>query len=182
MTTRSGLPTKASLNPRLVQGRVRTTALSLLALVAVAAIVVIVLLRSLGPPESVPGATGAGPGGPSAPAPSREPSISGTVTLAPALAEKLQDTAALFVILRKASGPPFAVKRFASPRFPLGYRIDAADVMMAGSPFEGEVRVSARVSQSGSAGSAQPGDLEGEHAAPVQVGSQHVNVTIARVR
>jgi hypothetical protein len=101
---------------------------------------------------------------------------------APELAGKVQDTAALFLILRKVSGPPFAVKRFASPRFPLDYRIGAADVMMAGSPFEGEVRVSARVSQSGSAGPAQPGDLEGEHAASVQVGAQRVTVTIARVR
>jgi hypothetical protein len=42
--------------------------------------------------------------------------------------------------------------------------------------------VSARVSQSGSAGPAQPGDLEGEHAASVQVGAQRVTVTIARVR
>ncbi len=182
MMTRSGLPVRASLDPRLVQGRVRTALVSLVTLLALAAIVVIVLVRSLSPPESAPGETSAAPGGPSAPAASGGPSISGTVTLAPALAGKVQDTAALFLILRKASGPPFAVKRFASPGFPLDYRIGAADVMMAGSPFEGEVRVSARVSQSGSAGPAQLGDLEGEHAAPVQVGAQRVNVTIARVR
>lgn len=170
------------MDPRLVQGRVRTAVLSLVTLVTLTAIVVIVLMRSLSPPEIAPGETSAGPGGPPAPAASGESSISGTVTLAPALAGKVQDTAVLFLILRKASGPPFAVKRFASPRFPLDYRIGAADVMMAGSRFEGEVRVSARVSQSGSAGPAQPGDLEGERAAPAQVGSQRVNVTIARVR
>jgi cytochrome c-type biogenesis protein CcmH len=166
----------------LVQGRVRTVVLSLVTLVTLTAIIVIVLMRSLSPPENTPRETGAGPGGPPAPAASGGSSISGTVTLAPALAGKVQDTAVLFLILRKASGPPFAGKRFASPRFPLDYRIGAADVMMAGSRFEGEVRVSARVSQSGSAGPAQPGDLEGEHAAPVQVGAQRVNVTIARVR
>lgn len=170
------------MDPRLVQGRVRTVVLSLVTLVTLTAIIVIVLMRSLSPPENAPRETGAGPGGPPAPAASGGSSISGTVTLAPALAGKVQDTAVLFLILRKASGPPFAVKRFASPRFPLDYRIGAADVMMAGSRFEGEVRVSARVSQSGSAGPAQPGDLEGEHAAPVQVGAQRVNVTIARVR
>lgn len=181
MTTRSGRPARASSHPRLIQGRVRTAVLSLVTLVALAAIVVIVLVRSLSPPESAPVETGAGPGRPTASS-SGGPSVSGTVTLAPELAGKVQDTAALFLILRKASGPPFAVKRFASPRFPLDYRIGAADVMMAGSPFEGEVRVSARVSQSGSAGPAQPGDLEGEHAASVQVGAQRVAVTIARVR
>jgi len=37
--------------------------------------------------------------------------------------------------------------------------------MMAGSAFDGEVRVSARLSRTGAAGPVQPGDLEGEYAA-----------------
>lgn len=182
MTIRSGRPARVSSHPRLVQGRVRTAVLSLVTLVALAAIVVIVLVRSLSPPESAPGETGAGPGGPSAPAASGGPSISGTVTLAPALAGKVRDTAVVFVIARRASGPPFAVKRVTPPRFPLAYRIGPEDVMMAGEAFDGEVRVSARVSQTGSAGPPQPGDLEGEHGAAVRIGARNVDVVIARVR
>jgi cytochrome c-type biogenesis protein CcmH len=155
---------------------------SLITLLALAAIVVVVLVRSLGPPETAPTATAGAGGGPAAPEASEQSSISGTVILAPELIGNVRDASVLFLIVRKASGPPFAVKRFSSPRFPLAYRVGAADVMMAGAPFEGEVRVSARVSQSGSAGPAQPGDLEGEHAAPVRVGSRNVDVTIARVR
>ena len=178
MTPRSRCPARAASRHSGVRGRVRTAVLSLITLLALAAIVVVVLVRSLSPPETAaPTATAAGP-----PEASEGSSISGTVILAPELAGKVREASVVFLIVRKASGPPYAVKRFPSPRFPLDYRIGAADVMMAGSPFEGEVRVSARVSQSGSAGPAQPGDLEGEHAAPVQVGARNVNVTIARVR
>ena len=182
MTPRSRCPARAASRHSAVRGRVRTAVLSLITLLALAAIIVVVLVRSLSPPETAPTATAAGSGGPAAPEASERSSISGTVILAPELVGKVREASVVFLIVRKASGPPFAVKRFPSPRFPLDYRIGAADVMMAGSPFEGEVRVSARVSQSGSAGPAQPGDLEGEHAAPVQVGAQRVNVTIARVR
>jgi cytochrome c-type biogenesis protein CcmH len=182
MTPRSRRPARAASRHKAVRGRVRTAVLSLIALLALAAIVVVVLLRSLSPPETAPTATAAGPGGPAASEASERSSISGTVTIAPELVGKVRDASVVFLIVRKASGPPFAVKRFPSPRFPLAYRVGAADVMMAGSPFEGEVRVSARVSQSGSAGPAQPGDLEGEHAAPVQVGARNVDVTITRVR
>jgi cytochrome c-type biogenesis protein CcmH len=183
MAPRSRCPARAASRNSGVRGRVRTAVVSLITLLALTAIVVVVLVRSLSPPETAaPTATAAGSGGPAAPEASERSSISGPVILAPELAGKVWEASVVFLIVRKASGPPFAVKRFPSPRFPLAYRVGAADVMMAGSPFEGEVRVSARVSQSGSAGPAQPGDLEGEHAAPVQVGARNVNVTIARVR
>jgi hypothetical protein len=98
------------------------------------------------------------------------------------LTGRIQDAAVLFIIARNAAGPPFAVKRIVSPRFPLTYRIGPEDVMMAGSPFEGEVRVSARLSRTGNAGPPEAGDLEGEHASPVPVGSRNVDILISRVR
>ena len=118
-----------------------------------------------------------------APAASPEgPAISGTLAIAPDLAGRIRDTAVVFIIARRASGPPFAVKRIAPPRFPLAFRIGPEDVMMAGEAFDGEVRVSARVSQTGTAGPPQPGDLEGEHGAAVRIGARNVDVLIARVR
>jgi hypothetical protein len=95
---------------------------------------------------------------------------------------RVQDGSVLFVIARKAAGPPFAVKRIASPRFPLAYRLGPEDAMMAGSAFEGEVRVSARLSRTGTAGPAEAGDLEGEHPVRVPVGSRDVDILISRVR
>ena len=53
------------------------------------------------------------------------------VTLAPALAAKVPDSAALFVAARdpQAPGPPFAVKRLAA-RFPIDVELTAADAML----------------------------------------------------
>ncbi len=164
-------------------GGVRTSLLSLVSLVALAAIVVIVLARNLAPPEpaSAPGAS-TQPATPGREPASGGPEIRGTITVARDLTARVQDDFVLFVIAHKAAGPPFAVKRIVSPRFPLVYRLGPEDVMMAGATFEGEVRVSARLSRTGTAGPAQPGDLEGEHAAPVQVGARDVDIVISRAR
>jgi len=154
-----------------------------LTLVALAAVVIIVLAKNLGPPEqaSPPGTQPSSETSRSVPA-SDGPEITGTITVAPDLMGRVQDGSVLFVIAHKAAGPPFAVKRVTSPRFPLPYRLGPEDVMMAGSAFEGEARVSARLSRTGAADPAQPGDLEGEHAAPVRVGARNVNIVISRVR
>jgi len=140
-------------------------------LAALAVLVVVTLIKSLTPPESASLATTAG-----------APEIRGTITLAPELAGRIDEGAVLFVIARKASGPPFAVKRIAAPRFPLVYRLGAEDVMMAGQAFDGEMQMSARVSRTGSAGPPQPGDLEGEHASSVRVAARQVDIVIARIR
>lgn len=164
-------------------GGVRTSLLSLVTLVALAAIVVVVLLRSLSPPEQAPpGAAGPSPETSQRPAASDGAEITGTITVAKELTGRIQDGSVLFVIARKAAGPPFAVKRIVSPRFPFAYRLGPEDVMMAGSTFDGEVRVSARLSRTGTAGPAQSGDLEGEHAAPVRVGGRGVDIVISQVR
>jgi len=176
-------PLRSNGGKRGCRGGVRTSVLSVVTLGAMAAIVVIVLATSLSPPEKAPP-----PSTESLPETSRRapisdgPEITGTITVARDLIGRVQDTSVLFVIARKAAGPPFAVKRIASPRFPLVYRIGPEDVMMAGSAFDGEVRVGARLSRTGSAGPAQPGDLEGEHPVPVRVGAPRVDILISRVR
>ena len=165
------------------RGGVRTSVLSALTLVALAAVVIIVLARSLAPPEqaSPPGAQPSRETSQRVPA-SDGPEITGTITVAPDLTRRVQDGWVLFVIAHKGAGPPFAVSRIVSPRFPLTYRLGPEDVMMAGSAFDGEVRLSARLSRTGAAGPAQPGDLEGEHAAPVPVGARNADIVISRVR
>ncbi len=152
---------------------VRTVVLSVVALVGLAGLAIGTLFTSLGPSERP--APGAGPaiGG---------PAISGTVSLASELRGRLSEGETLFIIAHKGPGPPFAVKRVIGPHFPLTYRLGPEDVMAAGMPFEGEVSISARLSQSGTAGPAQPSDLEGEHPGRVAVGAQGVDVVITQVR
>jgi hypothetical protein len=168
------------------RGGVRTSVLSLLTIAALVAVVVTVLATSLRSPENP---TRQPESAPSPAAPVAEPApalggpeIAGTVSIARELAGRLRDTAVLFIVARKAAGPPFAVKRIVSPRFPLAYRLGAEDLMMAGSSFEGELRISARLARLGTAEPPQPGDLEGEHPVLVRVGARNVNITIARVR
>lgn len=150
------------------------------------AIAVGVLLTSLGPPEgtapdrrSGTEATGRGSG---ATQPEGDgPAITGKITVAPELAGRVGAAHVLFIIARRGPGPPFAVKRIPDPRFPLPYRMGRENVMMAGTPFEGEVSLIARLSLAGGAGPAQPGDLEGEHPGRVTVGQGGVDIQINHV-
>ncbi|MBI4537456.1 MAG: hypothetical protein HY712_05815 [candidate division NC10 bacterium] len=100
----------------------------------------------------------------------------------PELEARAQGKAALFIIVRDAAGSLVAVRRVLEPQFPLRYRIGPEDAMISGTLLQGSVQVSARLSQSGRAGPAEPGDLEGEHPARVQAGEGQVDITLSRVR
>jgi len=165
-------------------GGVRTVALSVLALVALAGIAIGVLWNSLSPPEgSVPGSgPAAGTSGGESGGGQDGATLGGTISVTPELRGRLAAGDTLFIILRKGPGPPFAVKRIRGPQFPVRYQMGAENVMMAGTPFEGQVTVSARVSKKGGAGPAERGDLEGEHSGPVAVGARGVDIVISRVR
>lgn len=184
---RSGHTAHAAAEQPLGMGRrrgVRTAAMSVLALVALAGLAIGVLWTSVAPPEGSAPVSGipagrigrdssAGPGG---------TAIGGTISVAPELRGRLAAGDTLFVILRKGPGPPFAVKRIVGPQFPVRYQVGPEDVMMAGTPFEGQVTVSARLSRAGGAGPPQPGDLEGDHPGPVTVGVGGVDILISRIR
>lgn len=179
--------TREPRRPAPCRGGVRTSILSVVGLLVLAAIVLIVLARSLGPPEDASQRTQARTDRSTASAPpaldvSGVPTITGTISVSPELSGSIPREAALFIIAHKGAGAPFAVQRIVGPRFPLRFRLGPEDVMMAGTPFEGEVRLSARVSRTGSAGPAQPGDLEGERPVAVQVGAIDADFVINRVR
>lgn len=122
-------------------------------------------------------------GGPpprSAAPPGAEGVISGTVEVAPALAEKAADKPVLFLVARRAGqgGPPLAVVRVARPRFPLAFEISRRDVMIPGAAFQGMVALTARLDADGAAGPARAGDMEGRSARPVRVGARGVRIVI----
>ena len=143
---------------------IRTTLLSLATVGILAAIAVTVLVFSLKAPEQPENPEGVRTGGPGR--------VYGTIALAPALQGQVDGSEVLFVIARNGPGPPLAVRRIPASRFPVEYELNREDVMAAGAHFEGEVTLSARLTRSGQAGPAQPGDLEGEHAGPVQIGDR----------
>jgi cytochrome c-type biogenesis protein CcmH len=162
---------------------IRTTILSLVTLAALAAIIIGVLIASLNAPQgSAPGMSGAAESaGTTDGGAGRGPTIAGRISVAPELAGRIEAAHVLFIIARRGAGPPFAVKRIADPHLPLRYRLGAEDVMMAGTPFAGEVTMVARLSLAGGAGPAQPGDMEGEHPGKVSAGAQDADIVINQV-
>ncbi len=103
--------------------------------------------------------------------------IAGTIRIAPGLRVGASDV--LYVMAKRGS-TTLAVRRIASPSFPLSFEISGADAMMAGAGFEGPVDVVARVSRSGDAIPAA-GDLEGT-VKNVRIPAKGVALTITSVR
>jgi len=111
-------------------------------------------------------------------------SVSGTVTIAPALARSASAEDTLFVFAHgpEGGGPPLAVLRARVRDLPLKFKLD--DSMSMSPQFKlsnaARVVVTARVSKSGTA-VPQPGDMEGA-SAPVALGAAGVAVNIDRAR
>ena len=86
------------------------------------------------------------------------PSVHVTLALDPSA--KASANAVLYVIARAAgqtAGPPSAVKRINSPRFPLEIDLTTADSMM-GQPLPANVRIEARLDSDGDAMTKNPSD------------------------
>lgn len=108
--------------------------------------------------------------------------ISGTVSIAPALASKLNPTDTVFVFAKATKGAPMplAIVRLTAKELPYKYVLDDNSALMPGNKLSSasEVLVVARVSKSGDATS-QAGDLQGKSAA-VKPGDK-VNIEINEV-
>ena len=105
--------------------------------------------------------------------------IEGTIEVAPALAGRIPDNAVLFLIARRAAtGPPLAVKRIPVPQFPFHFSIGPDDRMIQAMPFEGPIRLSARIDADGNATTRTPGDLQGVLDTPHDPGARGVTLVI----
>jgi len=117
-----------------------------------------------------------------APAAPAEGAIAGTITLAPELAGKVPGGAVLFLIARtRATGPPLAVQRIASPQFPVEFSIGPDDRMIKAMPFSGAIQLSARIDADANAMTRTPGDLFGDSNSPHSPGDTGVELTIDQV-
>lgn len=120
---------------------------------------------------------------PRAPVPAAGATVSGEVSLDPALAARVQPQDVVFVFARASGGPPLplAVARFRASELPLRFTLDDSMAMAPGMNLSAHrtVAVSARISRSGQA-SAQAGDLSGQ-VEGVAVGSRDVQVRITEV-
>lgn len=108
--------------------------------------------------------------------------VSGTVSLAPALAARAAPDDIVFIFARAVEGPrmPLAVTRKRVRDLPTAFRLDDSMAMTPATKLSGHPRVviGARVSKSGKP-VAGPGDLEGL-SAPVAPGAADIAVVIDR--
>ena len=108
--------------------------------------------------------------------------VSGRVTLAPALAAKVQPGDTVFVFARAVAGPriPLAVLRAQGRDLPLTFSLDDSLAINPELKISGasQVKIEARVSKSGNA-TPQSGDLIGESGA-VKPGATGVNILIEK--
>ncbi len=114
-----------------------------------------------------------------------EAAISGTITLDPALKEKVGSAPLLMIMASTSpepSRPALMVKRVADASFPYDYKLTAEDITLVGSSFEGKMYVTARIDPAGMVGPPLAGTFEGTHPGnPVPVGSSKVDIVINKV-
>jgi cytochrome c-type biogenesis protein CcmH len=114
------------------------------------------------------------------PAAAANASVSGTVTLAAALAKNAQPTDTVFVVAKAVGGPPMplAVLRKQVKDLPIQFTLDDSMSMSPAAKLStaAKVIVSARISKSGNA-IAEKGDLTGQ-TAPITVGAKALAIEI----
>jgi cytochrome c-type biogenesis protein CcmH len=109
--------------------------------------------------------------------------LTGTVTLASAVASGAKPDDILYILARPAQGPrmPLAVLRLKVSDLPLKFKLDDSNGMAGGPALSAAtaVKVEARISKSGDA-IAKPGDLRGESAV-VAPGASGLSIVIDQV-
>jgi hypothetical protein len=119
-----------------------------------------------------------------APPPAGE-TISGTITLPAAHKKSVGPGDVVFIIARRAGGPPgpasmLAVQKHPASEFPLKFTLSNRDSMVPGMPFQGPVNLSVRLDKDGNPLTRKKGDLLGE-ASGVKVGTQDVAISLDTV-
>lgn len=141
-------------------------------------------LAGVGGAAKSPAATAATTAPPSPKTAAGGASVSGRVSLAPALATRVQPGDTVFIFARNPQGSrlPLAVQRIQVSALPFSFKLDDSMAMSPEARISGasEVRIEARVSRSGNA-TPQSGDLIGA-SATVKPGTDKVEVLIDQVR
>ena len=142
-------------------------------------------------PEGAERATKEEPMGGSTPMPAAPPAasggdaepVSGTITLASGYESKVPAGAILFIVARtgQGGGPPLAVKRIESPKFPLPFSLGPGDRMIQQMPFVGPLQLSARLDTDGNAMTRTPGDLQGQAPGTHQPGESSIAIVIDQI-
>jgi len=134
--------------------------------------------RAAEPDAAMPASPGRG----APPVASRARPIEGTVELAADLAGSVPPGAVLFLMARGTEADtPLAVQRIADPQFPLPFSIRPGEHVAQAAPFDGPIRISARIDTDGNATTRSPGDLLGSSPETYQPGDRGVTIVVSEV-
>ena len=111
-----------------------------------------------------------------------EESITGTIVVAKARKKDVKKGDILFLIARRAGGPPgpgsmLAVQKLVAEDFPMPFAVSSRDAMIPGMKFDGEVNLSIRLDKDGDPMTRRKGDVFGE-VQGVKVGSKEVTLPL----
>ena len=128
-----------------------------------------------------PGMGGMPPGHPAVPP---AWTITGTLDVKPELRERLGETDVVYVTARvPGQRMPVAVARIERPAYPVEFTLEPTHSMGEESgDAGGGYEISARLSRAGTAGPAQPGDLEGRADGLARPGAAGIAVTLDTIR
>lgn len=111
-----------------------------------------------------------------------EASISGTISLAPALMGKPPNKPLLIILASRSGDPkkaPLIVKRIPDVTFPYAYTLTEEDITLVGSKFEGALYISAYIDTGATAVATAPARPEGAYARnPANVGATKVDIVL----
>lgn len=129
--------------------------------------------QSLSPPQA---ATGQVQG--------QSKTVSGSVSLDPALKARVVDTDTIYIFARDADAPrrpPLAILRKVAKDLPLAFTLDDSMALMPSANLSSvsNILVGARISKSGNA-APSPGDMEG-FSKPVKIGEKNIGIKIDSV-
>jgi len=132
-----------------------------------------------GAPAQAPPSSGEAEMVPAAPAP--EQTISGTIVLPAARKKDVSKGDTMFIIARRASGPPIAVQRQQAGDFPMEFSLSNRDAMIPGMPFDGDINIIVRVDKDGDPITRRKGDVFGQ-ATAVKVGNNKITIPLDQVQ
>jgi cytochrome c-type biogenesis protein CcmH len=118
--------------------------------------------------------------------PDAKQSISGTITLPAARKRDVAPTDIVFIIARRAGGPPgpgsmLAVQKHPVGQFPMPFTLSGRDAMVPGTPFEGSINITVRLDKDGDGLTRKKGDLYGQ-VNNIGVGSQDVAIPLDSIQ
>jgi hypothetical protein len=107
--------------------------------------------------------------------------VSGEITVAPTLAERVPtQNSVLFIVAKNLGGMPVAVRRIVNPQFPVAYELTKDDVLIPGYRPKGPMRVFVEMNTHGNVGAAIKGDFVGDNPDTISARQSRVHVVIDR--